>query len=130
MPVIEFSEQDIKRGTLVTPAWYLMRVETIGEAPSKNKENPSTNYPVDAIILKNSTDGSEEFVGVPISWNFNSKAKGFITPFLEAFGVKPEAGKRIELNSAVGKELQVYVENDTYDGRLINKVNSKFKPAE
>jgi len=32
MPIIEFSEQDIKRGTLVTPAWYLMRIETIGEA--------------------------------------------------------------------------------------------------
>ncbi len=130
MPIIEFSEQDIKRGTLVTPAWYLMRIETIGEAPSKNKENPSTNYPVEGVILKNATDGSEEFAGVPITWNFNSKAKGFITPFLEAFGVTPEAGKRFDLNSAIGKELQVYVENDTYDGRLINKVNSKFKAAE
>ena len=130
MPVIEFSDQDILRSKLVTPGWYLARINTIGENPSKNKENPSINYPVEAIIIKNAVDGSEEFAGVPVGWNFNSKVKSFIIPFLAAFGVTAEGGKRFDLNSAVGQTLQIYVENDTFDGRLINKVNNKYKPAD
>lgn len=129
MPVIEFSDQDILRSKLVTPGWYLVRIASIGESPSKNKENPSINYPVEAIIIKNAVDGSEEFAGVPITWNFNSRAKSFIIPFLAAFDVQAEGGKRFDLNSAVDKTLQVMVENDTFDGRLINKVNNKYKPA-
>ena len=84
MPVISFSEKDLLRGKIVEPAWYRVRIDNIGEAPSK--DGGSTNYPVEGVILKNADNGSEDFKGVPIEWNFNSKAIGFAVGFLQAFG--------------------------------------------
>src|SRR5262245_44204620 len=98
---ISFSDRDMLRGKIVTPAWYRLRIDTIGEAPAKidpnNPKPPSTNYPVEAVILFNGDNGSTEFAGVPIEWNFNSKAIGFAVGFLKAFGVDVEANKRYDL---------------------------------
>jgi hypothetical protein len=117
------------RGKVVTPAWYRVKIDGIGEAPSK--DGGSTNYPVEGTIIRNADDGNEEFAGVPLDWNFNSKAIGFAVGFLQSFGVDIEPGKRFELKSAEGRELDVFVENDTYQGRLVNRVNHKYrKPRE
>ncbi len=127
MAIIEISERDIKMGTIVTPAWYRVKIEGVGEAPAKESpKGPSTNYPVEGVIVKNADDGSMEFAGTPINWNFNSKAIGFAIPFLKAFGVDVQAG-RIDLAAAEGKELDVFIENDTYNNRLKNQVNHKYR---
>src|SRR5512134_2755536 len=129
MPIISFSQKDMLRGKVVTPAWYRVRIDNIGEAPSK--DGGSTNFPVEGTIIRNADDGNEEFAGVPLDWNFNSKAIGFAVGFLQSFGVDIEPGKRFELKSAEGRELDVFVENDTYQGRLVNRVNHKYrKPRE
>jgi hypothetical protein len=125
MPVISFSEKDLLRGKIVEPAWYRVRIDNIGEAPSK--DGGSTNYPVEGVILKNADNGSEEFKGVPIEWNFNSKAIGFAVGFLQAFGVDVKAGARFDLNAASGKEIDVFIENDTWQGRMKNQVNHKYR---
>ena len=125
MPIIQFGEKDLLRGKVVLPAWYRMRIDEIGEAPSK--DGGSTNYPVAGTILHNADDGSKDFSGVPIDWNFNSKAIGFAVGFLQAFGVDVKADARFDLNSAVGKELDVYVENGEYQGRIVNRVNHKYR---
>lgn len=125
MPAIEFGEKDFLRGKVVTPGWYRMRIESIGEAPSKDAQ--STNYPVEGVILHNANDGSTDFAGVPIDWNFNSKAIGFAIGFLQSFGVEVAPGKRFELNAAVGKEIDVMVENGDYQGRIVNRVNHKYR---
>jgi hypothetical protein len=125
MPTIQFGQRDLLRGKVVEPAWYRVRVEGVGEALSKDAQ--STNYPVEGTILFNGDTGSTEFQGVPLDWNFNSKAIGFAVGFLGAFGVAVEAGKRFELNNAAGKELDVFVENDTYQGRMVNRVNHKYR---
>lgn len=128
MPFIQFSDRDLLRGKVVTPAWYRVRIESIGEKPAS--DNQSTNYPVEGTIVRNADDGSTEFAGVPLDWNFNSKAIGFAVGFLQAFGVEPKAGVRFDLNAAAGQELDVFVENDTYQNRLVNRVNHKYrKPA-
>ena len=126
MPMIEFSNDDLSRGKIVTPGWYRMRIEDVGEKPSK--DGGSTNYPVDGRILRNVETGSEEFAGTVITWNFNSKAKGFAKGFLEAFGQTVEA-KRYELASAKGMEIDVFVENDTYNGSVVNRINHKYRKA-
>ena len=126
MPVVSFNEKDLLRGKVVEPAWYVMHIESVGEAPSK--DGGSTNYPVEGVIVKNADNGSEEFKGVPIDWNFNSKAIGFAVGFLQAFGVDVKAGARFDLNNAAGKQLEVFVENDTYQGRMVNRVNHKYRP--
>jgi len=129
MPVISFGERDILRGKVITPGWYVIKVESVGEAPAKASEKgPSTNYPVEGTIVKNADNGDVEFAGTPIDWNFNSKAIGFAVGFLSAFGVEVKAGTRFDLNAAAGKELEVFVENDTYQGRLVNRVNHKYRP--
>src|SRR5690606_9905782 len=129
MPVVEFSQRELKKGTIVTPGWYRMRIETVGEAPAKASEKgPSTNYPVEGTILFNGDTGATEFAEVPITWNSNSKAIGFAIGFLQAFRVEVKAGTRFDLKSAEGKDIDVFVENDTYQNRLTNRVNHKYRP--
>lgn len=125
MPIIQPSEKDLLMGKVVEPAWYRLRIDTIGEAPSG--DGGSTNYPVDGTIVRNADNGSTDFAGVPIRWNFNSK---FISPaftFLECLGVTVEAGKRYDLASAQGMEIDVYVENVEWKGRILNRVNHKYR---
>lgn len=127
-PVVEFSNREILRGTVVTPAWYRMRIETVGEAPAKASEKgPSTNYPVEGTILFNGDNGNLDFAGVPIAWNFNSKAISFAIGFLQSFGVEVKAGTRFDLKSAEGREVDVFVENGEYQGRIVNRVNHKYR---
>lgn len=125
MPTVSFTPRQLLQGKIVTPAWYRMVIDSVGEELSKDQQ--STNYPVDGTIRFNATDGSTEFRDVPIRWNFNSKALGFSIGFLQAFGVEVEAGARFDLASAVGKELDVFVENGEYQGRVVNRVEHKYR---
>lgn len=128
MPIIQFGKRDLMRGTVVTPAWYRVRIDSVGEAPAKASEKgPSTNYPVEGTILFNGDNGDTQYAGVPLDWNFNSKAIGFAVGFLQAFGVEVKEGTRFDLNAASGKELDVFVENDTWQQRLVNRVNHKYR---
>lgn len=128
-PVVTFSDRDLLRGKVITPGWYRTRIESLGEAPAKaSDKGPSTNYPVEATIMFNGDTGDKQFSGCPLDWNFNSKAIGFAVGFLAAFGVEVKAGTRFDLKSAEGRELDVFVENDTYQGRLVNRVPHKYRP--
>jgi hypothetical protein len=124
-PIITFSQKDILRGTVVTPGWYRVHIDNIGEALSSDKN--STNYPVEATILFNGDNGEIQFTGVPLDWNFNSKAIGFATGFLAALGVEVKAGSRFELSNAAGKDIDVWVENGDWNGRIVNRVNHKYR---
>lgn len=125
MPIIQFGDRDILRGTTLDPAWYRVRIDSIGEALSKDRG--STNYPVEGTVLFNSENGDTKFANVPLDWNFNSKAIGFATGFLRAFGMEPKSGQRVELADTVGHEVDVYVENGEYNGRIVNRVNHKYR---
>jgi len=127
MATVQFSARDLLRGRVVDPAWYKVKIEGVGESPSK--DGGSTNYPVEATIIKNADTGDEKFAGVPIEWNFNSKAIGFARGFLESLGVPLEADKRYDLSQAAGEIIDVFVENDTYQGRTVNRVNHKYRKA-
>jgi hypothetical protein len=126
MPIVSFGERDLLRGKVVEPAWYVVTINNVGEAPSK--DGGSTNYPVEGTIVKNADNGSEDFAGVPLDWNFNSKAIGFAVGFLQAFGVDIKAGARFDLANAAGKQVEIFVENDTWQGRMVNRVNHKYRP--
>jgi len=128
MTMISFSQRDLMRGKVIPPAWYRVKIESVGEAPAKASEKgPSTNYPVEGTILFNGDTGDTSQAGIPLDWNFNSKAIGFAVGFLEAFGVEVKAGTRFNLKSAEGREVDVFVENDTYQGRVVNRVNHKYR---
>ena len=125
MPAIGFGERDILRGKVITPGWYRVRIDAVGEKPSKDGD--STNYPVEGTVIGNADDGSTDFANVPLDWNFNSKALGFAVGFLQSLGIDVKPGTRYELASAAGKEIDVFVENDTYQGRMVNRVNHKYR---
>ncbi len=129
MPVVQFSNRDLLRGKIVTPAWYRVRIDSVGEAPAAAKEGkkPSTNYPVEGTVLFNGDNGDTEFAQVPVEWNFNSGAIGFAVDFLKAFGVEVKADTRFDLASASGMELDVFIENGTWNNRLKNEVNHKYR---
>lgn len=129
MAIISFSDRDLMRGKIVTPAWYRVRIEGVGETPAKeSSKGPSTNYPVEATILFNGDTGDTEFARVPVDWNFNSKAIGFAVGFLQAFGIDVKSGMRFDLKSAEGREVDVFVENDIWQNRTVNRVNHKYRP--
>jgi hypothetical protein len=127
MPIISFTEKDMLRGKIVTPGWYRVRIDAAGQKPSNDAQ--SINYPMEGTILFNADTKSEEFAGVPTpdSWQFNSKAMGFAVGYLAAFGVTPEPGKRYELANTVGKEIDIFIENDTYQNRVVNRINHKYR---
>jgi len=125
MPLWSYSEKDLLRGQVVDPGWYRVRIDSLGEAPSK--DGGSTNYPVEGTILFNADNGDKKFENVPIDWNFNSKAMGFSRGFLESFGVKVTANARFDPSSAVGKATDIYIENGEYQGRIVNRVNHKYR---
>jgi len=131
-PIVTFSEQDILRNKIVTPGWYRVRVDRVGQKPSKG-DNPDTTtiWPIEGTILKNAENGSEEFAGVPspAGWNFNDnpKAKGFMIGFFNSVGATVKPGERMELAAAEGHELEVFIENDTYEGRVVNRINHKYR---
>ncbi len=128
MPVVQFSDRDLLKGKIITPGWYRVTIDTVGEAPAKaSDKGPSTNYPVEATIMFNGDNGSVEFANCPLDWNFNSKAIGFAVGFLKAFGVEVKPNVRFDLKSAEGKQVDVFVENDTWQGRLVNRVNHKYR---
>ena len=124
-PIVTFTDRDLLRGKVVEPAWYVVNIDNIGEGPSK--DGGSTNYPVEATVIKNADNGSEDFKGVPLDWNFNSKAIGFAVGFLAAFGVDVKSGARFDLANAVGRQVEVFVENGEWQGRMVNRVNHKYR---
>ena len=127
MPLIQFQQKDLLRGKIVEPAWYRVKIIATGEKPSK--DGGSTNYPMEGIIVCNAEDGNTEFAGVPLDWNFNSRALGFAVGFLKSLGMDVSSGTRYDLSAAAGKEIDVFVENDMYEGRMVNRVNHKYRPA-
>src|SRR5215813_9283959 len=123
-PIIEFDDADFMR-KVVEPAWYRVRVEDVTEALSK--DGGSTNYNIESTIRFNGDNGSTKYQGVIITWNINSKFKSAAIGFLSCFGINAEPRKRYELANAIGKELDVFVENDTWQGRVVNRVNHKYR---
>lgn len=138
--IFEFSKEDLLQGKIVTPGWYRVLITRVGQKPSTS-QNPDTKnvFPIEGKILRNADNGSEEFAGVPTppSWNFNDNpnAKGFVLGFAKSLGfdmTSVEKGEteraRFTLKAAEGREVEVFIENDTYEGRVVNRINHKYRP--
>jgi hypothetical protein len=102
---ITLTEQDVKRGTLLEPAWYLC--EIIDYSEKESREDKSMNYIVDLKVV----DNNPEVNGVPIRRYFNEKRNDLSKPFIECFiSGKAEVGKSYELSrDLIGKQLNVLV---------------------
>jgi hypothetical protein len=128
MPVITFTDKDMKRGTIVQPAWYRVKIDFVGEAELASSQK-TYNYPIEATIIKNADNGDKAFEGVPINFMFNSGAIGLAKDFCTALGGDIKAGARFELKAAEGKELDMFIANGTYNGRAKNDVPHQYRAA-
>ena len=126
--VVSFSDSDMLRNKIIPPGWYVIEIQGF-RTWSPSKAGDSDNFFYENIVEKNADTGDTDMAGVPIEIMFNSKpkAKGFIEGFLRAMGVDVQANARYDLESAVGKKLEVFIENDTYNGRIVNKINHKYR---
>lgn len=128
--IFQLSKKDVMGGKTYEPAWYTVRVDDFNSGPSKNLETPSTNFTYTGTIMRNADTGDKTYEEHPITWMFNSRALGFTKGFLMALGVAEAditADARFDFKSALGKEIDIYIENDTYNGRLVNRVNHKYR---
>lgn len=130
MPFVEFNESDLLRNKLVVPAWYRVSFDSVGEwKPSKNAT--SNNLEIEATIIKNADNGDEEFTGVPVTFRMNDHPK--MKPSLETL-LKCTMGETIEkgryaIEAVVGKEVEVFIANKTWEGRVSNDVTMKYRPV-
>lgn len=124
--IIEFTREDLLRSKIVNPAWYRVRIDSVETALSKNGD--STNIILKGVILFDADTGSTEFADVPTPyWNFNTKAKGFMVGFFNALGVEINEGSRVDFDAVVGKEVEVFIENDLFEGKVVNRINHKYR---
>jgi len=101
-------------------------MDEVGEGTLSSKGD-STNYQMEGTVIKNADTGDVTFAGTPLDWNLNSKLTSAQRNFLEALGVEVKA-QRYELKNAIGKSLEIFVENDEWQGRILNRVNHKYRP--
>ncbi len=130
MAIFEFSDSDMLRNKIVEPAWYVLDIQAHRDW-SPTKDGQSNNCHYETVIVKNADSGSDDCAGVPIELQFNDKpkAKGFIEGFLRGLGVDVASKQRYDGNAAVGKKIEAFIENDQYNGRLINRCNHKYRVA-
>ena len=125
--LISMSKSDMLKGNPVTPGWYKATVKNFITKPPKTGGD-SINY---VPTFKLHTENEEE-----LDHTFNSKAIGRMAPFIAALEGKnlKQVLDEMETNtltwdsdSAQGAKLQIHVVNETYEGRLVNKID-QFLP--
>lgn len=111
------NKEDLLRGKTVPPGWYLCEIRDVHQEAAKTDGSLNTN--VEFVILEG------QYAGIPIDRSFNEKPKArpFAISFLEALlgrKMKPE-GEDLDLTNAKGRKIRVYVKNEQFQNRLINK---------
>jgi hypothetical protein len=137
MPTIQYSKRDLLRDKIVTPSWYLVQIDTVGDW-ALSKDGRSNNMVLEGTVVRDAETGSEEFKDVPIggmgAWSFNTKALGFSLGLVKAcaaqLGFSPEEitpESKIEMKHLEGKYVEMHIINDTYEGRLKNKADHGYR---
>lgn len=122
MPKISFTPADILKGKLLDAGWYGAKIVKVADDWSPSADKQSSNLKVTYEIK--GTGGKE------IDHTFNSKAIGMMIPLLSAIKgheIKPEA-MEFDSKELLGKDIDVNVIQDTYNGMLNNKVTG-YLPA-
>lgn len=126
IPIV-YSDRDLARGILLTPGWYRVRIEDVNT--KRSKDNKSDNYVMEGTVICNADDGTTDFAGALLTWNFNSKAPGFSQGLFKALLQvdKLVAGERYELEGTKGKEVDIFVENGEWNGNIVNRINHRYR---
>ena len=126
--IIKISKADLMKGKVLPPNWY--RVSIVGADVRHPKQGQdSLNYCY--TFRFDTVDGYE------LEHIFNTKALGFMAPFIAAVRNTNLAEIAASMNNEtlefdneepLGKVIQVKVTNEPWEGRLTNKIKD-FLPA-
>lgn len=124
--LLKLTQADLMKGQPIMPRWYEAEVTKVEHKTSKDGASLNYIYTFRVPAAKNAE----------IDNYFNSKAPGMMAPFIAAVQKKTLAeiivgmeGGTLDFDteSLVGKKLQIEVKNESYEGRLTNKI-SAFLP--
>lgn len=126
---MRYTREDLLKGRAMEPGWY--PCECTGHEETLSKEDKSTNWNFKLIVLDGTTEqqSGKDVGGTPLYRLFNEKGMGFADKFIEVVTGHPpnEEGGEFDPDEAKGKKMLVYVKNETYNGRLVNRVED-FRP--
>ncbi len=126
--IVNFSKSQLLRGTILTPGWFKASIKSLEEKLSRDKESMNHKYTF-AVVQPGRPDDER----IDVEHIFNSKAMGRMIPFIVAMtGKKPqeiidglESGEfAFDTESVIGKELQVRIKNEEYEGNLQNRTEA------
>lgn len=123
MPIVTFTAEDVKRGKIVIPQWYLMTIKSVTRELSKDKS--SHNWIVDLV------GNSGEATDVPFRRYYSEKALGMMIPLVVSVGgtVNEETGGSFNSEAMQGKQVEAFVKNELDDkGKLRNSIED-FRPV-
>jgi hypothetical protein len=125
--IFEFGADDLSRGQLYTPGWY--RVRITGIEAKMNKKNDGTNVWIKGKIVMEADSGDTKFANcdTPYLWLFSDKAKGIAVGFWKALGVEVGPGVRVDFEATVGRELEMKINNDMWEGQMRNSVPNEYR---
>lgn len=127
MGILTVSKKDVLQNVIVEPAWYRVQIDKVEDRPSK--DGKSTNTWLEGHILFNGDTGSMKFADVPTPflWLFNSGNPVGLVDFLTALGNVAEAGARYRMEDYAGRDLDLFIENTTYEGKMGNSCKHKYR---
>lgn len=116
------NKTDILRSKVVDPpGWYPAVLKAVNQKPAK------TDGSINTICTFHILEGP--YAGVPIDSLFSEKAPGFAVPLMEALlgrKINPE-GEQVDFEKGIGTKIKIYVINDIYQGRKVNKIED-YRP--
>lgn len=133
---ITFSNDDLKKNTVVPPAWY--KVHIISATDSASRDGNSINTWLVGEIICSSDTGSTEFAGVPTPkfWMFNSKATFRLLPLLDALGIKPKKDEKFDTAFLNDKIVDVFIGTEMGKnadkqptGAMVNCITGQYRAS-
>lgn len=124
---IEFTENDLKSGVIVEPAWYVVQVDDVEDRISTKGD--STNSWFKGHIIKNADNGDTKFADTPTPflWIFSSKGAFTMVPFCAALGIELKPGMALDTAAFKNKIVEMYIGNEVWEGKLQNKVMGQYR---
>lgn len=113
MPIIKVTQADLAKVMNLEPAWYGAKVIKV-EAPKTSAGGDSLNFGVHFLIDHPSKK--------EIMVTFNTKLIGKVGDLYKAVFGSPMGEGEFDMDSFLGKEVDVKIQPQTYNGNLIDNI--------
>ena len=130
MALFNITAEDVARGTLLQPNWYVAEITKCEDDKTKGGDDCVNVY---MKALDGVDEEGNSAPNVPVFRNFMPKYPSFAINFLNALGANIGKQGKSDLNisdeTCKGKRLKVYIKRGEYNGKGTNEV-ADFKPLD